>query len=155
MVVGVLTLVVGISTPSAMAQRSSGAAGLGGQLGDPSGVTVKLYNAGAPSYDFLGVWSSVDDFFVLNGHALFEESISAENVDQPLEWFGGPGGFVGTFQGGGPFEGETVVGISGTIGLQMEVADHLELYLQATPRFALIPETEGDLGGGLGLRYYF
>ncbi|PSQ76326.1 MAG: hypothetical protein BRD35_06510 [Bacteroidetes bacterium QH_7_62_13] len=69
MVVGVLILVVGISTPSAMAQRSSGAAGLGGQLGDPSGVTVKRYNAGAPSYDLLGAWSSVEDFFFLNGHA--------------------------------------------------------------------------------------
>jgi len=96
MVVGVLILVVGISTPFAMAQRSSGAAGLGGQLGDPSGVTVKRYNAGAPSYDFLGAWSSVEDFFFLNGHTpLFEESISAENVGQPLEWFVDPGALSG------------------------------------------------------------
>lgn len=153
--VGLLTLAVGLAAPSAAGQRTSGAAGLGGQIGEPSGVTFKIYNAGAPSYDVFGAWSSVNDFFFLNAHALFEEPIAAENVEQPFEWFIGPGGFIGTFEGGGPFEGEAVIGISGTVGLQMELADHFEVYLQATPRFALIPETDGNLGGGLGLRYYF
>jgi hypothetical protein len=145
---------IGLATP-AHGQRTSGAVGLGGQLGDPSGVTLKIYNQGAPSYDFLGAWSSVNDFFFLNAHALFENNVPADNLDQPLQWYIGPGGFVGTFEGGGPFGGEAVIGISGTVGLQMVLADHFELYLQATPRFALIPETEGDIGGGLGLRYYF
>jgi len=104
----------------AQAQRTSGAVGLGGQAGDPSGVTLKIYNAGTPSYDFFGAWSSVDDFFLLNAHALFEEPIRAENIDQPLEWFIGPGGFIGTFRTGGPFDGEAVIGISGAVGLQME-----------------------------------
>lgn len=151
-----LALVVGmgLSMP-AQAQRSSGSVGVGGQVGDPSGVTLKLYNQGAPSYDVLGAWSSVNDFFFLNAHALFENTIPADNVDQPLEWYIGPGGFVGTFEGGGPFSGEAVIGISGTVGIQMVLANHFELYLQATPRFALIPGTEGDIGGGLGLRYYF
>jgi hypothetical protein len=139
----------------AQAQRTSGAVGLGEQAGDPSGVTLKIYNAGTPSYDFFGAWSNVDDFFLLNAHALFEEPIRAENIDQPLEWFIGPGGFIGTFRTGGPFDGEAVIGISGAVGLQMKLADHFELYLQATPRFALIPGTEGDIGGGVGLRYYF
>jgi len=149
-----LLLGIGLTAP-AHAQRTSGAAGLGGQIGDPSGVTLKFYNAGAPSYDVFGAWSTVNDFFFLNAHALFEKPLPAENVDQPLEWFIGPGGFIGTFEDGGPFSGEAVIGISGTVGLQVVLADHFELYLQATPRFALIPETEGDLGGGLGLRYYF
>jgi hypothetical protein len=149
-----LLIGLGLAMP-AQAQRSSGSVGVGGQLGDPSGVTLKIYNAGAPSYDVLGAWSSVNEFFFLNAHALFEEPISADNLDQPLEWYVGPGGFVGTFDNGGPFGGEAVIGVSGTIGLQMVLADHFEIYLQATPRFALIPETEGDIGGGLGLRYYF
>jgi hypothetical protein len=149
-----IAVLLGLSL-SAHAQRTSGAVGIGGQLGDPSGVTLKLHNAGAPSYDFLGAWSSVDDFFFLNAHALFEEPLPADNVDQPFEWFIGPGGFVGTFQNGGPFSGEAVIGISGTVGLQIVLADHFEFYLQGTPRFALIPETEGDIGGGLGLRFYF
>jgi len=151
-----LALLVGIGLAMpAHAQRTSGAVGLGGQVGDPSGVTFKVYNAGAPSYEVLGAWSGVSEFFFLNAHALFEKPISAENIDQPLEWYIGPGGFVGTFENGGPFSGEAVIGVSGTIGIQMVLAEHFELYLQATPRFALAPETEGDMGGGLGLRYYF
>jgi hypothetical protein len=154
LLLGLFLFAVGLIGPSpAHAQRSSGAVGLGGQLGEPSGVTLKIYNAGSPSYDFLAAWSGVDDFFFLNAHALFENRISADNIDQPLDWYIGPGAFVGTFEAVG--ESEAVIGISGTIGLQVLLADHFELYLGATPRFALIPATEGDIGGGLGLRYYF
>lgn len=151
----VLVLALAASAPTAQAQRSSGAAGIGGQVGDPSGLTLKVYNANAASYEVLAAWSSINDFFFLNGHALFETGISAQNVSQPLDWFIGPGGFVGTFETGGAFGGELVLGISGTVGIEMVLADHFELYLRATPRFAFVPETSGDLGGGLGLRYYF
>lgn len=151
----VIALAVGIAAPSAHAQRTSGAAGLGGQVGDPSGLTLKVYNANSASYEVLAAWSSINDFFFLNGHALFETPISAENVEQPLDWFIGPGAFIGTFESGGPFAGEVALGISGTVGIEMVLADHFELYIRATPRFAFAPETRGDLGGGLGLRYYF
>lgn len=150
-----LALALSAAAPTAQAQRTSGAVGIGGQVGDPSGLTLKVYNANTASYEVLAAWSSINDFFFLNGHALFENRISAQNVDQPLDWFIGPGGFIGTFQTGGAFGGELVLGISGTVGIEMLLADHFELYLRATPRFALVPETDGDLGGGLGLRYYF
>lgn len=146
---------LGLSATSVHAQRTSGAVGLGGQIGEPSGITLKIYNANSPSYDFLAAWSGVNDFFFLNGHMLFEYRIPADNIDQPLEWFVGPGAFVGTFSGNGPNEGDALLGISGTVGLQMEFAEHFEVYLQATPRFSLVPETGGDIGGGLGGRYYF
>lgn len=150
-----LVLVLGLGVSNAQAQRTSGSFGLGGQVGDPSGLSLSVYNAGSASYDVLAAWSSINDFFFLNAHLLFENRISATNVDQPIEWFIGPGGFVGTFQNTGPFGGEAILGISGTVGIQMILADHFELYLRATPRFAVVPETHGDLGGGLGLRYYF
>ncbi len=148
-------LLFGLSVSSAHAQRTSGAFGIGCQVGEPSGITFKVYNAGAPSYDLLAAWSGVNDFFFVNGHVLFENRISASNVDQPLEWFIGPGAFVGAFSGNGNDDDGAIFGISGTAGLQILLANHFELYIQATPRFAVIPETEGDLGGGLGLRYYF
>lgn len=151
----VIVLTLCATAPTAQAQRTSGAAGIGGQVGDPSGLTLKVYNANAASYDVLAAWSSINDFFFLNGHALFENPISAQNVGQPLDWFLGPGAFVGTFQTGGPFGGDVVLGISGTVGIEMVLAEHFELYVRATPRFAFVPETDGDLGGGLGLRYYF
>ena len=136
---------------SAQAQRAPGAAGLGVQAGEPSGITLKIYNPNQPSYDFLAAWS-FDDFFFLNVHALFESRLSAENVEQPVHWYLGPGAYIGVYEDG---ESEAGLGVSGTIGVDILLADHFELYLQATPRFELIRETEPFLGGGLGLRYYF
>ncbi len=140
-----------IGASPTQAQRTSGAAGLGVQAGEPSGVTLKIYNADGPSYDFLGAWS-FDDFLFLNAHALFEQRLSAQNVEQPVHWFIGPGAYVGVYDN---VESEAGLGVSGTIGLDILLAEQFELYIQATPRFELIRETEPDIGGGLGVRYYF
>jgi hypothetical protein len=138
---------------TAQAQRAPGAAGLGVQAGEPSGITLKIYNPTQPSYDFLAAWSfGDDDFFFLNAHALFESRLSAENVEQPVQWYIGPGAYIGVYE---DEESEAGLGVSGTIGIDILLADHFELYLQATPRFELVRETEPFLGGGLGLRYYF
>ena len=148
-----LLFVVGLGAASlpAQAQRAPGAAGLGVQAGEPSGVTLKIYNPERPSYDFLAAWS-FENFFFLNAHVLFEHPISAENIDQPVQWFIGPGAYIGIDDNG---ESEAGFGVSGTIGLDILLSDHFELYVQATPRFELVRETEPDIGGGLGLRYYF
>jgi hypothetical protein len=150
----VLFLSVGLAS-QAHAQRTGGAVGLGGQAGDPSGITLKVYNANSPSYDVLAAWSSIDDFFFLNGHALFENTIPAENVEQPLEWFIGPGAFIGAFEQGRDGDDDLALGISGTTGIQILLDRRFEIYLQATPRFFLVPETDANIGGGLGFRYYF
>lgn len=122
--------------------------GVGGQLGEPSGVTLKVYNANAPSYDFLAAWSLQDDNVFLNGHLLFENRISTTNLDRPLEWFVGPGAFVG-------LSGNGVLGVSGTIGLNLILTDQLSIYGRVTPRLGLAPSTRGDVGGGLGIQYFF
>jgi len=136
---------------SAQAQRTPGAAGLGVQAGEPSGVTLKVYHPSRPSYDVLAAWS-FDDFFFLNGRVLFEQPLEIENVEPPVQWFIGPGAYVGIYDNE---ESEAGLGVSGTVGLDILLAEHFELYIQATPRFELVRETEPDIGGGLGLRYYF
>lgn len=146
----VVFLLSGLATAPVQAQRTPGAAGLGVHAGEPSGVTLKIYNPDAPSYDVLTAWSFYDDFFFLNVHALFEQPLSAQNVDKPLQWYLGPGAYLTVAD-----DNEAGFGISGTIGIDLLLADHFEVYLQATPRFELVGETKPYLGGGLGLRYYF
>lgn len=136
----------------AHAQRVPGAAGLGGQVGDPSGVSLKIYNPNALSYDFLAAWD-LNDFFFMNVHGLYERPLELENTSG-LEYFFGPGAFVG-IQERPAGEDDVVFGISGRIGVNIPLEDRFEFYVQFTPRINLVPDTDGDLGGGLGVRYYF
>lgn len=150
----VLGLFLTAAVSPAQAQRTSGAVGLGGQVGEPSGLSLKFYNESAPSYDFLAAWSLVDNNFFLNGHALWNYNLEAENIDQDLEWFVGPGGFLSIVEDD-PQDDEVEIGISGTIGLNFVVDRRFEFFAQVTPRIAVVPETEGNVGGGIGFRYYF
>jgi len=122
--------------------------GIGGHIGEPSGVTLKFHNAGAPSYDFLGAWSLTEDVVFINGHVLFENRIEADNIDRPLEWFVGPGGFI-------LLTDEARLGVSGTVGLNLILTDHISIYGRITPRLSLIPDTTPDVGGGIGIRFFF
>jgi hypothetical protein len=153
-----LLLAAGLWTLPAQAQRTNGALGFGGQGGTPSGVTLKVHNNTSASYDVLAAWDARDSFFLLNAHAQFNEGLNAQNVDEgELEWFVGPGAFVGFFDdiNGNDFdEGEAVIGASGRAGLNFAFAEHFEIYGQVTPRLALIPSTQLQVGGGIGIRFY-
>ena len=140
-----LAVVVGLSVAVPSHAQN---VGVGGQIGEPSGVTLKLHNPGGPSYDFLAAWSLESDVLFLNAHVLFENRIAAANIGRPLEWFVGPGGFIALTD-------DATIGASGTIGLNLILTDQISIYARLTPRFALIPATEGDLGGGLGIRFFF
>ncbi len=151
-----LAFVVGLflaAAAPAEAQRIPGALGIGGQVGDPSGVTIKIYNPAGVSYDFLAAWD-LDDFFFLNMHGQYERPLEVENVSG-VEYFFGPGAFIGIRDRDAPVEDDFVLGISGRLGINVPLEDRFEFYAQFTPRISLVPDTDGDLGGGLGVRYYF
>jgi|APTNR8051073442_1049403.scaffolds.fasta_scaffold00856_8 hypothetical protein len=134
-------------------QISAQKVGIGVQLGRPSGLTLKVHKPSAMSVDILAAWD-LDDFFFVNVHGLWEKPISG---DGKFRFFYGPGAFLGVYDDdrGNRFgDDEISVGISGTIGLSVWI-DRLELYLQVTPRVAVLERTEADVGGGFGLRFYF
>jgi hypothetical protein len=124
--------------------------GVGIQLGSPTGLTVKLHADDRTSYDFLAAWD-LDDFFFVNAHFLWERRVE-EGVDQDLRMFYGPGAFIGFFDRNAG--DEAGLGVSGTAGAAMWFGA-VELYIQITPRFSLIPDTDFAIGGGLGARLYF
>jgi hypothetical protein len=143
---GLLLLLGG---PVVLAQRTSGSLGIGGQLGDPSGITLKIFQPGRLSYDFLAAWDA-DDFFYINVHGLRERRLpSTRNT----YYFYGPGAFIGVLDHRGG-DDDVVLGISATVGVGV-LFDQLEFFGQITPRLALVPGTEGDAGGGVGFRIYF
>lgn len=148
-------LVLTLSLPeSAEAQAGAGSWGIGAHLGDPNGLTLKTYTAspvrrgGASfnAYDLLFGWD-FDDFFFANVHALHEARLG----DSPLNYYLGPGLFLGFYDRG---DDEVVFGISGQFGINYYV-ERFEIFLQVTPRLQLVESTDGDFGGGIGARYYF
>ncbi|RMF57276.1 MAG: hypothetical protein D6746_11330 [Bacteroidetes bacterium] len=148
----VLGMVVMLGTwpGDAQAQRRPGAIGLGAQIGEPSGVTLQVYRPQAVSYDFLAAWD-LDDFVFLNVHGLYEQHLDRQGQ---VHLFYGPGAFIGFRDRPGDRDDDTVAGISGRIGIGFLI-DRFEIYGQITPRLALAPATEGDIGGGLGFRFFF
>ncbi|HEX7071183.1 MAG TPA: hypothetical protein VF190_10270 [Rhodothermales bacterium] len=142
------------SSPTARAQVGAGSWGVGAHFGEPTGLTLKTYTArpvtrgGASfnAYDLLFGWD-FDDFFFANAHALHEGRLG----DSPVNYFLGPGLFLGFTDRG---DDDVLFGISGQFGINYFV-DRFEIFVQLTPRLQLVEETDGDMGGGIGARYYF
>lgn len=131
------------------AQRASGDVGLGVHIGQPTGLTLKVYNPGT-SVDFLAAWD-LDDFFFLNVHAIYDTHLNDENT---IHFFYGPGGYVGIRDRGRELDDEVELGVSGSFGFDFLI-DKFEIFLQATPRLSLVQTTNFDMGGGVGFRLYF
>lgn len=135
--------------PSAInAQRANGDVGIGAQIGQPTGLTIKLYKESS-SLDFLAAWDW-DKFFFLNVHNVWDTHL---NSSETIHLFYGPGAYIG-IRDREPQVDDIAIGISATIGLDL-ILGKLEFFIQATPRLELIKATNFDLGGGGGFRVYF
>lgn len=142
----------GLSTSTLLAQVKSGSVGLGLQVGDPSGLTLKFYNGGRASVDILAAWD-LNDYLFLNIHALYHKPLGGSGN---VNFFYGPGAFLAFYEGDRRFDSDDYLGagISGNFGINV-FFDRFELFGQITPRLQVIERTNGDLGGGIGLRFYF
>ena len=135
-----------VALPGAEAQRASGDVGIGVHIGQPTGLTVKLYRE-TTSIDFLAAWD-FDDFFFLNVHALWDAHLNDANT---IHFYYGPGGYIGIRDAGN--NDNVAIGVSGAFGIDFLI-DKFEIFLQATPRLELVEKTDFDFGGGVGFRFY-
>lgn len=148
----ILTIVfVAAFTTAGLAQRL----GVGAQFGDPTGLSLRINNAGKVNLDMLASWY-YDRYFFFNVHGLWEQPV-AKNVPN-FHYFYGPGAFIYVYDRGNPryYDDEEIgLGISGTIGLNVYLGRHFEIFGQLTPRLSIFRGTYGDIGGGIGARFYF
>jgi hypothetical protein len=128
-------------TPDARAQQ--GQFGIGGQVGEPTGLTLKL-GVGRGAIDLAAGWDLSDDHFFAQGHYLLAEQRLSGS---PVGLFYGPGLFVASR------EENTAFGLSLNVGLNYYTGP-FEIFGQVTPRLQLVDDTDFDLGAALGLRFY-
>ena len=129
-------------TPTADAQR--GRFGIGGQIGEPTGVTLK-FGTGRGAIDMAAGWDLSSDHIFVQGHYLLSER--GFPGGSGLGYFYGPGVFVAATDDNAAF------GLSFNAGINVYTGP-LEFFGQVTPRLQLVDDTDFDLGAALGLRFY-
>ena len=131
----------------AASQDTGGDVAIGGQIGSPSGLTLKFQNPDL-SYELLAAWD-LDSFFLVNLNGLWQRRLQA---GESFYLFYGPGAYLG-IRDRAADNSDIVVGINVTGGLSYYF-ERFEAYIRLTPRLNLVPSTTADIGGGIGLRYY-
>ncbi len=139
-----LVLAVALGAADAQAQRR-GSFGIGGQLGDPSGLALK-FGSGSNSFDLAAGWD-LDDYLFVQAHLLLRDRRFPGSTPG-LHYFYGPGLFLGVSD-----RRDEAFGFSFNAGLAYYTGP-IEIFGQLTPRLALAPGTDFDLGAALGLRFY-
>lgn len=124
--------------------------GLGIIFGEPTGISAKLWSGSNNSFNFAAAWSFKED-----GHLLLQADYVWHNFDLiavksgrlPL-YFGIGGRTI--------FADDPLLGVRVPVGLnyQFETAP-VDLFFELVPILDLIPSTNFDFGGGLGVRFWF
>ena len=134
-----------VGTGPVHAQRSEGTVTIGLQIGEPGGLTGKVYRSPHTAYTGL-LTTDGDNFAALYLHRLHERPLP----DSLLHLYVGPGLLVGAERLTGTPSPR--VGLSTQIGLNF-YAERFEVFVLTTPTLLFLPDFTPMVGGSVGLRY--
>lgn len=124
--------------------------GMGLILGEPTGLSAKLWTSSDNAFDFAAAWS-----FRGRGHLLLQ----ADYVWHFFRLLPVPSGKLPLYIG---FGGRVIladdphIGIRIPVGLDYLFADApIDVFMELVPILDLSPSTKFGVGGGLGIRYWF
>lgn len=137
-----------LSVDSTAQNTNAGKTGLGVMIGEPTGITLKSWTSQNTAFDVGLAWSlsGNDDIYVHADHQ-WHKPLEVEKGN--LSFFYGIGARA-------IFSNDTFLGARIPLGLSYLAPEApLEFYLEVAPVINLIPDTDGDADGGIGVRYYF
>ena len=122
--------------------------GLGVMFGEPTGISFKSWNNSKTAYDGGIAWSfSGEDAIHIHGDFLWHI------------WLDEEPGKLALYYGIGVralFADDFTVGVRIPVGLNYMIEDSpVGVFLEIAPILDLIPNTDGDGNGAIGVRYYF
>lgn len=128
--------------------------GIGLYLGEPTGFTGKGYLTDQLAIQGILSWSFVDDAFTIIGDVTYDVlDIPVDVRAFTLPFYIGAGVKVGI---NGGKDDNTLVGIRVPLGVAMQFVNHpVEVFFEIAPGVGVAPETDFDISGGVGGRFYF
>lgn len=135
--------------------KGGGDFGIGLVVGEPTGLSWKLWKGRERAWDGALAWSFVDDYLHLHVDYLWHDHkiFTVEKGQLPLYF-----GVGGTMWSGHRehYDKHFNLGARGVAGLEYIFPEApVDIFLELAPTLGLLPETGFDLQGGLGARIYF
>jgi len=128
--------------------------GLGLYVGEPTGLTFKGYLASRLAIDGVGAWSFVRDAVTLVFDVTYEIlDIPIQSQSVTVPFYVGAGTKIG-INTGPRDRTEFTIRVPLGVAVQWENAP-VEVFFEVAPGVDLSPETEFDISGGIGARFYF
>ena len=127
--------------------------GLGVMAGEPTGLTLKAWSDGRHAIDAAAGWSLGDEGWLYLHADYLWHSYDFEPNDLPgsLPWYIGVGGRA-LLKGGE----DSALGVRIPIGLDyLFRRQPFDIFVEVAPIIDLVPDTDFDLSGGVGVRFYF
>lgn len=148
---------VAVALLSVLAAPSAGSAasslGLGVMAGEPTGVTVKVWGSSRHAFDGAAGWSIGEGGWIyLHGDYLWHRyELDPEEFEGSVPYYFGVGGRLLLHEGD-----DSRIGVRFPIGLDyLFDGGRFDVFIEVAPVLDLVPETDFDLTGGVGARYYF
>jgi hypothetical protein len=128
----------------------NGDIGLGIILGEPTGLSAKMWTGKTTAFDAGAAWSFVSGgFFQVHADFLFHNFDLFQVETGKMALYYGFGGRV-------KLADKTIVSVRVPIGISYQFEKTaIELFLEVVPMLDITPATEVGIGGGAGFRYYF
>ncbi len=132
--------------------NQAGTFGVGPLVGEPTGLTMKMWLSEKTAVDAGAAWSFVDpDGFQLHADFLYHKFDLFHLSRGELPLYFGVGGRVKFVE-----HGDNRAGIRGPLGISyLFPASRFELFAEVAPILDVAPTTTLEWNGGVGLRYYF
>jgi hypothetical protein len=130
--------------------------GLGIIVGEPTGVSFKLWSSQTTAFDAGAAWSFVSgSYFQIHGDFLLHNFNLFKVESGRMSLYYGAGARL---KFGSQDEGDsrTTLSLRVPVGLAYEFEKTpIELFIEVVPMLDFIPSTEVQMAGAVGFRYYF
>ncbi len=154
--IAVIAALAMLTGASGAARAQSQGFGLGVIVGEPTGLSAKLWQTRSTALDFGAAWSFVNDAaFHLHMDILVHrfDVVRVERGKLPLYY--GVGGRV-KFSENARGNQDAHVGIRFPVGLDyLPAREPLDIFFEIVPILDVAPETDVSLNASLGFRYWF